>query len=123
MFKKILLALVVIVAVFAGVVAMQPSDYRVVPSATMAAPPADVFAQVNDFHNWEAWSPWAKLDPASKVTFEGPAAGTGAVFKWSGNSEVGEGIMTVRESRPTELVRINLEFIRPFASTCTTEFT
>ena len=58
-----------------------------------------MFAQVNDFRNWEAWSPWAKLDPAPKNSFEGAPAGKGAIFKWSGNNEVGEGSMTVTESR------------------------
>ena len=78
---------------------------------------------MNDFHNWEAWSPWAKLDPAAKATFEGPSTGTGAIFKWVGNKEVGEGSMTITESRPSDLIRINLEFLKPFASTCAAEFT
>jgi hypothetical protein len=127
MLKKILLGflavLVVLVGGFAVVVALQPSTYRVVRSTTISAAPADVFAQVNDFHNWEAWSPWAKLDPAAKNTFEGPSSGTGAGFAWSGNDKVGEGRMTILESRPNELVRIKLEFIKPFESACTTEFT
>jgi uncharacterized protein YndB with AHSA1/START domain len=118
----ILLGLVTIVVVFVLVVALQPPEFRVVRSATISAPPADVFAQVNDFHNWEAWSPWAKLDPACKNSFEGPSAGTGAVFAWSGNDQVGEGRMTVLESRPAELVRIKLDFVRPFESTCDVEF-
>ena len=62
MLKKIVIALVVVVAVFAIAVALQPSTFTISRSATMAAAPADVFPQVNDFHNWEAWSPWAKLD-------------------------------------------------------------
>jgi hypothetical protein len=78
---------------------------------------------VNDFHNWEAWSPWAKLDPAAKATFEGPSAGTGAIFKWAGNKEVGEGSMTITESRPSDLIRIKLEFLRPFEATNSAEFT
>src|SRR5262249_23304496 len=78
---------------------------------------------VNDFHNWEPWSLWAKLDPACKNTFEGAPAGKDAVFTWSGNDKVGEGRMTILESRPHELIRIKLDFIRPFPSTCTTEFT
>lgn len=123
MLKKILIALAAIVLVFAGIVAMQPSEYRVTRTAPMSAPAAIVFAQVNDFHNWEAWSPWAKLDPAATNTFAGPAAGTGAIFAWSGNDKVGEGRMTLTESRPSDLIRINLEFIKPFPSTCTTEFT
>ena len=122
MLKKILIGLVVIVGVFAVVVALQPSEYRISRSATVSAPAPDVFAQVNDFHNWEAWSPWAKLDPAAKATFEGPASGQGAVFAWSGNDKIGEGRMTLTESRPAELVRIRVDFVKPFAGTSTSEF-
>jgi hypothetical protein len=121
--KKILVVLAAFVLVFAGVVALQPSEFRVVRSTTISAPASDVFAQVNDFHNWEAWSPWAKLDPAAKNSFKGPSAGTGAVFKWSGNDQVGEGSMTLTESRPSEQIRIKLEFVRPFEDTSMAEFT
>lgn len=121
--KKVFLSLAAIVVVFIGVVAMQPSEFRIVRSATIAAPPAAVFAQVNDFHAWDAWSPWAKIDPASKVTFEGPSAGSGAIFKWNGNDEVGEGIMTLTESHPHDLIKIRLEFVRPFPGTSYVEFT
>ena len=86
-------------------------------SATMAASPAAVFEQVNDFHKWEAWSPWAKMDPNAKNTFEGPTSGDGAKFGWSGNSDVGEGNMEIVESRPDELVRIQLDFVRPMDGT------
>src|SRR5262245_66044640 len=106
MLKKILIAipivLVAIVVILVAVLALPPSEYRVERTATISASPAAVFAQVNDFHNWEAWSPWAKLDPAAKTTHEGAAAGTGAIFTWSGNDEVGEGRMTITESRPSE---------------------
>jgi len=122
MLKKILIALAVIVIVFVVIVALQPSEFRVARSATIAAPAAAVFAQVNDFHKWEAWSPWAKLDPAAKNSFEGPSAGNGAIFRWAGNHEVGEGSMTIIESRPSELIRIKLEFLKPFAGTNTAEF-
>jgi uncharacterized protein YndB with AHSA1/START domain len=124
--KKILIALVILVAivgVFAAVVAMQPADFRVARTATINAPAAEVFAQVNDFHNWEPWSPWAKLDPAAKNSFEGASSGKGAIFKWSGNSEVGEGAMTITESQPNDLIRIKLDFVRPMEDTSTTEFT
>jgi uncharacterized protein YndB with AHSA1/START domain len=123
MLKKILFALVVIVVVLGVVIAVQPSDLRVARSATIAAPPADVFAQVNDFHNWDAWSPWAKLDPKATNSFEGSSSGKGAIFKWSGNHEVGKGSMTVTESQPNELIRIKLDFVEPFEGTNTAEFT
>jgi hypothetical protein len=123
MLKKILIALAVIVIVFVVIVALQPSDFRVARTAAISVPPPAVFAQVNDFHKWEAWSPWAKLDPAAKNSFEGPSAGIGAIFKWSGNNEVGEGSMTITESRPSDLIKIKLDFTKPFEATNTTEFT
>jgi carbon monoxide dehydrogenase subunit G len=123
MLKKILIALAAIVAVFVVIVALQPAEFRVARSATISAPSETVFAQVNDFHNWTAWSPWAKLDPAMKQTYEGAPAGTGAVSTWAGNKDVGEGRMTIIESRPSELIRIKLEFFKPFAATNTAEFT
>jgi uncharacterized protein YndB with AHSA1/START domain len=119
----ILLTLAAIVVGLVIVIAMQPADFRVERSATIPGPPEEVFAQVNDFHAWKEWSPWAKLDPQSKETYEGSAAGTGAIFKWSGNNEVGEGMMTLTDSQPNDLIRIKLDFIRPFAATNTTEFT
>jgi len=120
--KKILIGFVVVIAVFLGVVAMQPGEWRVTRSSTMAAPAAAVFAQVNDFHRWEAWSPWEKLDPTMKRSFEGAPSGTGAIYAWVGNSDVGEGRMTLTESRPAELVRIRLDFVKPFEATSMVEF-
>jgi hypothetical protein len=126
MWLKVVLAVaalvVLVVAVLAVVVAMQPAEFRVQRSATINAPAPAVFAQVNDFHNWQTWSPWARLDPAVKNSYEGAPAGTGAGFAWAGDSKVGEGRMTIVESRPSELVRIKLEFLKPFAATNTAEF-
>ena len=123
MLKKILLAFAALIAIFLIVVALQPDEYRVSRTAAIAAPAPAVFAQVNDFHAWEAWSPWAKLDPNAKATFEGPKAGQGAVFLWSGNNEVGEGRMTVTESRPDERIRTKLDFVKPMEGTSNVEFT
>jgi uncharacterized protein YndB with AHSA1/START domain len=123
MFKKILIVLVAIIAAFCIFVQTRPDHFSIERSATIEAPPAAVFAQVNDFHNWEAWSPWAKLDPDSKATYEGAESGKGAIFKWAGNSDVGEGSMTITESRPDDLILIDLHFIKPFEGTNVTEFT
>lgn len=122
MIKKILIGFVVLVVALVVVVSMQPEDFRVSRSATINAPPGVVFEQVNDFHKWEAWSPWAKLDPQAKITFDGPPAGEGARFAWAGNHEVGEGRMTITESRPGEAVRIRQEFVKPFEGQSDTEF-
>src|ERR1044071_2399156 len=113
MFKKILIVVAVVVVLFLIVVAMQPSDFRVTRSITIATPPEAIFPHVNELKKWDAWSPWMKLDPNAKSTFEGPPAGKGASMSWAGNKEVGEGKMTISESRPNELVRFKLEFYKP----------
>lgn len=123
MLANVLIVAAAVAVAFVVFVATRPSTFRVVRSATFAAPPPAVFAQVNDFHKWEAWSPWAKRDPAAKNAFEGSPAGEGAVFRWDGNREVGAGSMLITESRPSDLIRIKLDFVKPFPGTNAAEFT
>jgi hypothetical protein len=123
MLKIILVAIPVIIVVFLIIVAMQPSVFRVARSATITAPAEVVFAQVNELKKWEAWNPWGKIDPAMKLTYEGPASGVGAAYAWVGNNQIGAGRMTTTESRPNELVRFKLEFYKPMAGVSTAEFT
>lgn len=111
-----------IIALFLAVAALQKPEFCVTRSATIHAPASVVFEQVNDLHNWNGWSPWARMDPAAKQTYEGPSAGVGASFAWSGN-KVGAGKMTIIESHPVELVRMSLHFIKPFAARNLAEFT
>jgi Polyketide cyclase / dehydrase and lipid transport len=123
MWLYILLGVVAVIAVLVAFIASRPSEFRTTRSAKMAAPPSEAFNQVNNLRNWDAWSPWAKLDPDCKNTFEGPSAGKGAKRHWAGNKQVGEGRMEIVESRPSELVRLRLDFLKPFKATNTAEFT
>ena len=123
MFKKILIAIGVLIVVLVIVVAMQPADFRVTRSATINTPSGPVFERVNNFQKWYEWSPWEKLDPKLQRTYDGASEGEGAIYSWVGNKDVGEGRMTITESKSNALVRIKLEFIKPFAAVNTTEFT
>jgi uncharacterized protein YndB with AHSA1/START domain len=116
MIKKVLLSFLLSVAIVAGVIFLQGDSYTVVHTTTIAASPDRVFANVNDFHLWNEWSPWAKIDPAMKQAFSGAPAGTGAVYKWSGNKEAGEGSMTMSDSVPADHITIQLAFTRPYVS-------
>ncbi|MBI3183056.1 MAG: SRPBCC family protein [Myxococcales bacterium] len=122
MLKKLLILVALLVVVLVAVIATRPSTYRVERSAAISTPPELVFAQVSDFHKWAAWSPWEKLDPNQKKTFEGPEAGVGASHHWSGNDQVGEGKMTITALKPSERIDIKLEFIRPWQATNSVEF-
>jgi hypothetical protein len=118
----ILCAVAVIVLLFIIVIAGRPDEFVVSRATRISAPPDKVFPRVSELRKWEDWSPWAKLDPDAKSTFEGPAAGVGSAMSWDGNKKVGAGKMTIIESRPSDLVRIRLEFLRPFQATNTAEF-
>lgn len=122
MLTPILIGLAVLLIVFLIVVATRPNEFRITRTTTITAPSSAVFSQVNDFHRWTAWSPWEKLDPELKRTYAGPSSGTGTIYSWVGNKQVGEGRMTLTESRPYELIRIQLNFIKPFAATNLAEF-
>lgn len=103
-------------------VARQPDSFWIERSALIAAAPARVFAEVNDFQRWHQWSPWAKRDPAMQVNYSGPATGVGATYHWVGNRQVGEGRASIVASQPAQLVRMQLEFLKPFQASNVAEF-
>ena len=125
MARRILIGLVVVIAIvvvgFIALVMMQSEEFHVSRSTTINAPPEDVFPHVNNFHNWNAWSPWAELDPNAEYSFPGPDSGEGAEYHWDGNDDVGAGFMKIVESKPDERVRYELTFIRPYEDKCEVE--
>ena len=127
MLEYVLIGLTILGVIVLGLirlVASRPTDFKIERSESIAAAPMAVFAKINDLHEWEHWSPWAKLDPAMKSTYEGPASGEGSIYGWSSaNNKVGEGRMTLTKSRPPESIGIQLDFIRPMACTNQVEFT
>lgn len=123
MLKKLGIGLVLVLVVIAVLAMRQPDTFTVTRTATIGAPAAVVHAYTNDFHEWQKWSPWEKLDPGMTRTFGGSPAGVGATYAWSGNSEAGAGDMAIKESVPGEKVGIDLHFIKPFESMTLTEFT
>lgn len=121
--KKLIIAFVLVDLVVFGVLAaifVQPDTYRVERSLQMNAPSAIVFPYANNFRKWNEWSPWAGRDPNMKLTYEGPAEGEGAVYKWSGNDDVGQGEMRITASIRNKKVEQALHFIAPFESTAST---
>jgi hypothetical protein len=114
--SKVLLVLVVLLGAAAGYVATRPDAYHVERSATVEAPAATVFAQIDDLSVWRDWSPWEKKDPAMKRSYSATTSGVGATYSWEGNKEVGKGKMTIVDSKPGEKVAEKLEFIEPFQS-------
>jgi len=123
MFLNILLITAgAVITAFLMYVALLPSAFYITRTENMNASTSSIFAQVNDFRKWQAWSPWASIDPDARVAYDGPLSGAGAKYRWSGNQQLGEGNMMIIESVPEESIRIRLEFIRPRPGISTTEF-
>lgn len=122
MIDIILILIVVAVIIVLVIAARQPADFRITRTGIISAPASAIFPHVNNLQNWEAWSPWAKLDPNAKNAFEGPSEGVGAKMSWAGNNKVGIGSMTITESRPNDFIQFRLEFQKPMQATNTAEF-
>lgn len=120
--KKIAAAVIGVIALFVAIVASRPSHFHVERSMHMAAPASAVFAHIDDFHAWAAWSPWERLDPGMKKEYTGAPRGVGAAYAWSGNDQVGVGNMHILESRAPEHVQIRLQFQKPWEATNLTTF-
>lgn len=121
---KIVLGLIAVIALIVGYAALtQPNDFKVERSLLINAPAAVIYPLVNDLHKANEWSPWAELDPGMKQTYEGPASGVGASHAWEGNDKVGMGKQTIKEVKPNELVRVQLDFIKPIQGTNMVDFT
>ena len=90
--------------------AMAEDTYTVTRSTTIDAPPARVYEEIADFHNWTHWSPWEDLDPDLKRTYSGSESGKGAAYAWSGNRKAGQGRMEMTEATPPSTVRVDLAF-------------
>ena len=96
--------------------------YTVQRTLTIDAPPERVHLHIANFHRWTAWSPWEDVDPALDRQYSGPEFGVGAVYRWAGNRRAGSGTMGIVESVPPNLVRIDLNFEKPFKARNDTAF-
>jgi uncharacterized protein YndB with AHSA1/START domain len=114
MVKIMLNVVALLLAVLMFYVATRPASFRIQRSIRIAAPREKLFAYVCDLHNFDAWSPWAPLDPAMRKTHSGPANGVGACYEWQGNNKVGHGRMEIVEAMAPERVLIKLDFLKPF---------
>ena len=121
--KNVIRAIVVLLVVVLLFVQSRPDRFHVERSATIGAPAESVFAHIDNFHRWRAWSPWEKLDPRMQRSFEGPESGVGAVYRWSGNNKAGAGSMKITQSTPGSVLAIDMEFLRPMKDSNVATFT
>ena len=112
MLSKLLAALLALLAAAIIVGLLLPTEYRVERRITVARPAGTVFALLDGFQHFEAWSPWLERDPDAAYSLSGPADGVGARLSWAGDPRrVGAGWQQITATVPGERVdlRVGLE--------------
>lgn len=122
MLKIILIVVVVLLAIILIYAASKPDTIHVERSISIKAPQEKIFALINDFHQWNEWTPYNK-DPAMKKTYSGSASGKGAMYAWEGNKDVGQGEITITDSTPPNEIALDLHMISPFEGRNSVVFT
>ncbi len=113
--KIIGIILLILVALFLVVALFLPSKTYMEESIVINKPASLVFKQVNNFKNWEPWSPFQAADPEMVNTYEGPEQGMDATMRWT-SIKNGDGYMTIIESVPYEKVISTIDFGMPGAT-------
>jgi hypothetical protein len=107
---KIILFVILAVIALAAIAGMfMSSRFAMERSVIIDADQKVIFDQVNTLRNWEQWSPWVKMDPEIKITYDGPASGVGASYSWVG-TKTKEGTLTITESIPYESITTEMDF-------------
>jgi hypothetical protein len=123
MLKLAAIAVAVVIAALLAIAATRPDTFRVQRTALIQALPEEIFAEIQDFRRWTAWSPFEKMDPAMKRTHGGAASGQGATYAWEGNAKAGAGRMVIVQAPAPRRVEIEIDFLKPFKAHNTAEFT
>jgi uncharacterized protein YndB with AHSA1/START domain len=123
MLKTIAMIATAMIATILIYAATKPDTFHVQRSTHIAAPAEKVFGLISDLHQWAAWSPWEKMDPAMKKTYSGAPQGMGAALEWDGNTDVGTGRMEIVSAAPSSRVVFKLDFLKPFEAHNQAEFT
>ncbi len=112
------LTILIIAALFILVSLFLPSTGSVKRSILINSTAPVIFNQINTLKNWENWSPWHKLDPDMKLTYEGPPSGKEALYRWeSSHPKVGNGTLQITESIPFDLIVTSMDFMESGVAT------
>ena len=97
------------------------ADFSMSRSIRIETEPARVHPLLDDFREWQRWSPWEGLDADLHREYSGPDHGVGSTYHWSGNKKAGEGEMAITASTPQSVV-VDLQFLKPFKASNVTSF-
>lgn len=124
MFKKIAVAVGVLIVGVLVYAAFQPNTFLISRSVTINASPEKIYPYMSDFHKGDLWTPYEKRDPSMKRTFSGPESGKGAVYEFAGDKKkVGSGRLEIIEVVPPTKVVLTLDMREPMKGRTIVEYT
>lgn len=107
--KIVLIVIAILIGLYLLISLFLPSSYNVSRTININNSPRAVFTQVNDFRNWEAWSPWMSKDSTLALRYSDNSAGVGANLSWT--SEINpNGSQQITELVDMDTLRTSLNF-------------
>ena len=115
--KRVLIALIIILATALIAALFIPKDYVVEREIVINQPKNLVFDYLKHLRNQETYSVWYKMDKNMIKTYEGVDANVGFVSSWkSENENVGEGSQEITKIVDGERIEFKLLFKEPMES-------
>lgn len=116
--KKILIALLIVIAIPLILGLFLKKDYAVLREVVINKPQAEVFDYVRYLKNQDNYSKWARMDPNMTKTYTGTDGAVGFVSAWdSKNEDVGKGEQEIKKITDGTRIDYELRFIKPMEST------
>ncbi len=114
MIKKIIIAIVVLVAGVLAYAASRPAELAIDRVIVISATPEVIFPHINNSQKANEWMPWQATDAGLKMIYAGPAEGVGSKSSWDSSGQMGAGEALVVESVPSQVVKTQLTYTKPF---------
>jgi len=113
-FAKIAISIVALLVIFLGYVSTRESKFNYVRSGVIKAPAEKIYPYISDFKLGGEWSPYEKVDPNMKKTYEGTPGQPGHKMSFQGNKDAGSGRIEILNAVPNESVELKLTMTEPF---------
>ncbi|MCX2679143.1 DinB family protein [Galbibacter sp. EGI 63066] len=111
--KKIIIALVVLIAIALIAALFVPKDYTVTREVTINKPKGKVFNYIKYLKNQHNYSKWSQMDPNMETSYTGTDGEVGFVSAWKGNKDVGSGEQEIIGITEGERIDTELRFFEP----------
>lgn len=116
--KKIVIAILVILAIPFIVALFVKKDYAVQREIVINKPKQEVFDYIKYLKNQDNYSKWNNMDPNMIKSYTGTDGEPGFTYRWeSDKSDVGVGEQEIKGIKNGERIDFELRFIKPWEST------